>query len=48
LENLKGTDHLRDQGVHERIKLILIPKKEGVRVGTGFNWLKTGSSGGLL
>jgi len=25
-----------------------ILKKQGVRVWTGFNWLKTGSSGGLL
>jgi len=38
-ENLKGTDHLRDLGVCD-LKL-------WIRLWTGSNWLRIGSSGGF-
>jgi hypothetical protein len=41
-------DHLADLSVYERIILKLIIGRRDVKAWTGFNWLKTGSNGGLL
>jgi len=46
-KNLKGRDHLRDVGVEGR-KFTVDLKKWGLRMWTGFIWLKSGSSGGIL
>jgi hypothetical protein len=48
LQNLKGRDHFEDLGVDGKKILEWILGKQGVRVLTGFNWLKTEISGGLL
>jgi len=45
-ENMKGLHRLGDAGVDGRIILEWILKI--VRTWTGFIWLRTGSSGGLL
>jgi hypothetical protein len=47
-ENLKARDHLRDLGVDGRIILQRLLKRQTVKVGIGFTWLRTGTSGGLL
>jgi hypothetical protein len=39
-ENLKGSDHSGDLGVHESIILKLTLKKEDLMVWSGFNWLR--------
>jgi hypothetical protein len=48
LENLKGTEHLGDLYVAARIILKLILNKCGMRMWTGFNWLRMWFNGGLL
>jgi hypothetical protein len=45
---VRGRKHLEDLGVDGRIILRCVLKKKGVRVWTGFIWLKIGISGGLL
>jgi hypothetical protein len=40
LENLKGRDYFRDQGIDRRIILKCIFKKLGVSGWNGFIWLK--------
>jgi hypothetical protein len=45
LENLKGRDHLEDQGFDGGIILERILEK---LCGAGFIWFRIGSSGGLL
>jgi hypothetical protein len=47
-ENLKERDQCEDPGVDERIILQWILKNLGVRVLTGFIWLRIGINGGLL
>jgi hypothetical protein len=47
LENLKGRDHLEDQGIDSRI-LEWILGKLGRILWTGLIWLKIRTSGGLL
>jgi hypothetical protein len=47
LENLKGSDHLEDLGVDEKIILECILGKQGGRVWTGCIWLRIGTSGRL-
>jgi hypothetical protein len=47
-ENLNGRDHSKDLGVDRRPTLEEILKKQGGRVWTGFMWLKTETSGGIL
>jgi len=42
LENLKGREHLEDLGACVRIL-----EKQGVKLWTGFIWLRTGTSGGF-
>jgi len=46
--NMNREDHLADLSVYERIILKLIIGRRDVKAWTGFNWLKTGSNGGLL
>jgi hypothetical protein len=48
LENLKGRYHFEDLGVDRMIILEWISGKWGGRVWTGFNWLRIGTSGGIL
>jgi hypothetical protein len=48
LENLKVRDHLEDLRVDEGIILKLILQKETVKIWGRINWLRIGSSGGLL
>jgi hypothetical protein len=48
LEDLKGRDHSEEQGVDERIKLKWILERQRVKLWTGFIWLRTGASGGVL
>jgi hypothetical protein len=48
VKNLHGRDHLEDSGMDGRIILICILKKLGIRVWTGFNWLRIGSRGRQL
>jgi hypothetical protein len=45
--NLKGRDHVRDQGTDEIISNLIL-QKENVRVWTGFIWLRRRSCEGLL
>jgi hypothetical protein len=45
LENVKGNDYLRDLGPNRKIILKFFLKEQGVRVWTGFNWLRTGIIG---
>jgi hypothetical protein len=47
-DNLKGRDHSEDLGVDGRIILELTFKKQVRQLWTGFIWLRTGTSGGLL
>jgi hypothetical protein len=47
LESLKGRDHLGEQGIGGRAIIEHILKK-WVRVWTGFEWLRIGSSGRFL
>jgi hypothetical protein len=44
--NFKGRGHMGDLNTNGRIILKHIFKKYGVKVGTGLNWLRTGSNGG--
>jgi hypothetical protein len=46
-ENLKRKDQLGDTGVDGRMTLRWILRKKGVRIRTGFNWLRTRSRVGL-
>jgi hypothetical protein len=48
LEILNARDHSKDLGADGRIVLRWIIKKKGVRVWTGFKWLRIGTDGGLL
>jgi hypothetical protein len=48
LGGLKGRDHWEDLGVGERITLRWHLGRYGSIGLTGFNWLRIGSSGGLL
>jgi len=45
---LKDKDHLRDSGLHRRIKLRRIFRKWVVRVWAGSSWLRIGTGGGYL
>jgi hypothetical protein len=45
--NLNGRDHLEDMHVDGRT-ILLILEKLGGKVWTGYIWLRTGTSGGLL
>jgi hypothetical protein len=47
-EDLQGTDHLGNLGADRRIIFKGILKKQGVKMWTGFNWLRLRSSVGLL
>jgi hypothetical protein len=47
-ENLKGRDLLVDLGVDGKIILEWILGKWNRKVGTGFIWLRIGTSSGLL
>jgi hypothetical protein len=44
----EGRDHLEYLGIARRIILEWILKKQGVRLWSGFMWLRMGSSYGLL
>jgi hypothetical protein len=48
LENLKGRDHLGDTDIDRMMIIKLILKKYGVRVWTGFMWLRLGFGSRLL
>jgi hypothetical protein len=48
LENLKERDNLEDLAANGRIILRYILRKLGERLGTGFVWFRTWSSGGIL
>jgi hypothetical protein len=45
---MKGRDHMADLGEDGRIKLKCIVKTCGVRMWTGFIWLRIGTSGWSL
>jgi hypothetical protein len=47
-ENLKGRDQSEDLDVDGRITLQWILGKMGGKLWTGYSWLRTGTSGGLL
>jgi hypothetical protein len=47
-ENLNGTDRFGDLGVDSTTILKWFLKRQGVKMWTGFMWLKKGTSGGLL
>jgi hypothetical protein len=47
-ENVKGRYHLENLDVDGTIILKWILVKWYVRMGAGFSWLRTGTSGGLL
>jgi hypothetical protein len=48
LESLKGRGHMEDLGVDEIVILKWILRKEGVRLWTGFIWLRMGTGWWLL
>jgi hypothetical protein len=48
LENPKGTDHAKDEGIDEKIISEWILWKLFGKMRTGFIWLRTGIRGGLL
>jgi hypothetical protein len=43
-KNLKGRDHLEDLSIDGSVILKCVLKKYGVRMWTGFIWLRIGSS----
>jgi len=45
---MKGRNHLGDLGVDGRAILERMLQEQSVKEWTGFNWLRTGSNGGLL
>jgi hypothetical protein len=45
---LKGVNHSEDLGIDERVIIVWILEKLGGRMCTGFVWLRTEISGGLL
>jgi hypothetical protein len=47
-ENFKGRGHLEELGVGGRIMLDWLLEKCGVKLWSGCNWLRIGTSGGLL
>jgi hypothetical protein len=48
LNNFKKKDYLVDFGTSGNIILKCSSKQQDVRIGTGFMWLRTGKSRGLL
>jgi hypothetical protein len=48
VENLKGRGYLENLHIDGRILLKLILQKYGVRVWTGFIWLRIGTGDGIL
>jgi hypothetical protein len=48
LENLEGRNHLGDLSIDERIILKWILKKQGMRMWTGFMWLRIRTNSRLL
>jgi hypothetical protein len=47
-KDLKGKDHSEDLREDGRIILKRISKRQGVRMWTGFIWLRIGTCGGIL
>jgi hypothetical protein len=48
MEYLKGRDHSEDLGVNRKMTLKHMLGKQDGMVWTGFNWLRIGTSGGVL